>query len=102
MPAYNEEATVERAIEGVLEVSYPVDEIELIVVENGSTDRTREVLASRDWPDPVRVVQVDVNRGKGDGVRRALAHARGTYSAIFDADLEYEPAEIGMLLEPLL
>jgi glycosyltransferase involved in cell wall biosynthesis len=102
MPAYNEEATVERAIGGVLEASYPVDDVELIVVENGSTDGTREILRGNDWPDNVRIVYVDRNKGKGDGVRRALADARGTYSAIFDADLEYEPEEIGVLLEPLL
>jgi dolichol-phosphate hexosyltransferase len=102
MPAYNEEATIERAVGEVLEAPYPVDGVELIVVENGSTDRTREILRAGDWPDEVRVVYVDSNKGKGDGVRRALAHARGTYSAIFDADLEYDAREIGMLLEPLL
>ena len=99
MPAYNEEATIERAIERVLEADLPV-EYELIVVENGSTDGTRGVLTGREWPEQVRVVTVDVNRGKGDGVRRALEHARGRYSAILDADLEYNPAEIGELLAP--
>jgi len=99
MPAYNEEATIESAIERVLEAGLPV-EYELIVVENGSTDRTRAVLEGRDWPAHVRVVTVDVNRGKGDGVRRALEQARGRYSVILDADLEYNPAEIGELLAP--
>jgi glycosyltransferase involved in cell wall biosynthesis len=99
MPAYNEEATIERAIERVLEAELPVD-YELIVVENGSTDRTRAVLTGREWPANVRVVTVDVNRGKGDGVRRALEHARGHYSAVLDADLEYRPAEIAQLLAP--
>jgi glycosyltransferase involved in cell wall biosynthesis len=100
MPAYNEEATVERAIERVLETDFPVAEYELIVVENGSTDRTREILTGREWPPHVRLVMVDSNRGKGDGIRRALAEARGHYSAILDADLEYNPAEIGELLAP--
>jgi dolichol-phosphate hexosyltransferase len=99
MPAYNEEATIERAIERVLEADLPV-EYELIVVENGSVDRTRAVLTGRDWPAHVHVVTVDVNRGKGDGVRRALQHARGDYSVILDADLEYNPGEIGELLAP--
>ena len=99
MPAYNEEATIERAIERVLDADLPVP-FELIVVENGSTDRTRDILTGREWPPQVRLVTVDVNRGKGDGVRRALEHARGRYTAILDADLEYNPAEIAQLLEP--
>lgn len=102
MPAFNEQDTIEAAIERVLETDFPVDEVELIVVENGSTDRTRELLTGRDWPSSVRVLLVDRNRGKGDAVRRAAAEARGTYSAILDADLEYNPADIGALLEPLL
>jgi glycosyltransferase involved in cell wall biosynthesis len=102
MPAYNEEATIERAIERVLEADLPVEDWELIVVENGSTDGTREILAKRDWPEQVRVFNVVRNRGKGDGVRRALAEARGRFSVILDADLEYDPNEIGLLLEPLL
>jgi glycosyltransferase involved in cell wall biosynthesis len=99
MPAYNEEATIERAIERVLEADLPVP-FELIVVENGSTDRTREILTGGEWPSQVRIVTVDSNRGKGHGVRTALEHATGRYSAILDADLEYNPAEIAQLLEP--
>ena len=99
MPAYNEEATIERAIERVLEAELPVD-YEVIVVENGSVDGTRAVLTGREWPSHVRVVTVEVNRGKGAGVRRALQEARGEYSVILDADLEYNPEEIGALLEP--
>ena len=99
MPAYNEEATIERAIERVLDADLPVP-FELIVVENGSTDGTRGVLTGREWPDQVRVVLVDANRGKGDGVRRALEHATGRYSSILDADLEYNPAELADLLAP--
>lgn len=99
MPAYNEEATIERAIERVMEAGLPVS-YELIVVENGSTDRTRAILEGREWPEHVQVITVDVNRGKGDGVRRALQRARGRYSVILDADLEYEPAEIAEILAP--
>lgn len=102
MSAYNEEATITRAIERVLEARYPVDDVELVVVENGSTDRTREVLAASDWPESVRIVHVEENRGKGAGIRTALGHARGHWSAILDADLEYDPAELRLLLEPLL
>jgi glycosyltransferase involved in cell wall biosynthesis len=101
MPAYNEQRTIERAIERVLEADLGVDGIELIVVENGSTDATRAVLERRDWPQQVRILTVEENRGKGDGVRQALAAATGTYSAILDADLEYDPGDLGALVEPL-
>src|SRR5438093_1137986 len=57
MPVFNEEDTVETAIERVLEADLPVERLELVVVENGSTDRTREVLAARRWPDAARVLQ---------------------------------------------
>jgi glycosyltransferase involved in cell wall biosynthesis len=102
MSAYNEEATIERAVERVLEADIGADSFELIVVENGSTDATREVLEGREWPQQVRIVHIDENKGKGAGVRAALVHATGTYSAILDADLEYDPADLSHLLRPLL
>jgi glycosyltransferase involved in cell wall biosynthesis len=102
MSAFNEEATIATAVERVLAAEYPVDDIELVLVENGSTDRTRAVLAGGDWPESVRIVHVEDNRGKGHGIRTALEHARWRWSAIIDADLEYDPGEIRLLLEPLL
>jgi glycosyltransferase involved in cell wall biosynthesis len=101
MPAYNEQATIERAIERVLEADLGVGSFELVVVENGSTDNTREVLTRREWPQQVKISLVDRNRGKGDGVRTALAEATGTYSAILDADLEYDPGNLADLVKPL-
>ena len=101
MPAYNEQRTIERAIERVLEADLGMDGFELIVVENGSTDATRAVLEGRDWPQQVQILTVESNRGKGDGVRRALAAANGTYSAILDADVEYDPVDLAALIEPL-
>ena len=102
MPAYNEESTVVAAVERALAADYGVEGVEVVLVENGSTDRTREILRETAWPDSVRIVYVDQNRGKGAGVRTALAHAAGHFSVILDADLEYEPNEISMLLKPLL
>jgi glycosyltransferase involved in cell wall biosynthesis len=101
MPVYNEVATVRQAIDEVLAADIGTD-IELIVVDDGSTDGTRELLDSTDWPAAVRVLQHDRNRGKGAAVRTALASARGEFSAIFDADLEYDPADLASLLPPLL
>jgi dolichol-phosphate hexosyltransferase len=101
MPVYNEAATVEQAMSQVLETVFPVD-VELIVVDDGSADGTREVIAQRRWPGNVTVLHHDRNQGKGAAVRTALEHARGTVSAILDADLEYEPADTVALLEPVL
>ncbi|HVE68566.1 MAG TPA: glycosyltransferase family 2 protein [Solirubrobacteraceae bacterium] len=101
MPVYNEADTVERAIEAVLQAELPVD-FELVVVDDGSTDGTREILARGEWPERVRIFEHDGNRGKGAAVRTALQHARGRFSAIFDADLEYDPEDVGDLLPPLI
>jgi dolichol-phosphate hexosyltransferase len=101
MPVYNEAPTVRRAIEDVLAAEVGMD-LELIVVDDGSTDGTREELESGGWPERVRILRHDSNRGKGAAVRTALAAARGEFAAIFDADLEYEPADLAMLLPPLV
>lgn len=101
MPVYNERATVQRAIDAVLETKLPAS-YELIVVDDGSRDGTGELLASGSWPEHVRLLHHDRNRGKGEALRTALAEARGTYTTILDADLEYLPSDIPMLLDPLM
>jgi glycosyltransferase involved in cell wall biosynthesis len=101
MPVYNEVATVERAISDVLTADIGMD-IELIVVDDGSTDGTLEILDRTDWPAGVRVIKHDRNQGKGAAVRTALQEARGEFAAIFDADLEYDPADLANLLPPLV
>jgi glycosyltransferase involved in cell wall biosynthesis len=100
MPVFNEIDTVERAIEEVLEADIGAT-IELIVVDDGSTDGTRELLFGREWPERVQLHKHDQNQGKGAAVRTALTHAKGELSAIMDADLEYEPTDLGELLPPL-
>jgi len=102
MPAYNEAATVELAIKRVLDTEFPVEEIEVIVVDDGSTDGTAELLRGDRWPDQVRLTRHDRNQGKGAALRTGLMQARGTYAAVVDADLEYDPADTARLLEPLL
>jgi dolichol-phosphate hexosyltransferase len=101
MPVYNEVSTVERAIREAADVELPVDH-ELIVVDDGSTDGTRKIIESGDWPANVRVHYHDANQGKGAAVRTALGHAEGEISAILDADLEYSASDLGELLPPLL
>jgi dolichol-phosphate hexosyltransferase len=102
MPVYDERETVEAAIADALGAELPVDQRELVVVDDGSTDGTRELLTGREWPDNVRVVVHDRNRGKGAAVRTALQHATGEFAAILDADLEYEASNLARVLEPLL
>lgn len=100
MPVYNERETVERAIAGVLEADV-APSYELVIVDDGSTDGTSEILERTTWPDHVRLIRHDRNRGKGAAVRTALAEADGRFSAIMDADLEYDPRDLKLLLEPL-
>ncbi len=100
MPVFNERATIERAIRSVLDAGV-ADSFELIVIDDGSTDGTSELLREREWPEAVRVLFHEKNGGKGAALRTALAEARGTFAAVLDADLEYSPADIPALLEPL-
>ena len=102
MPVYNERSTVEAAIADALGADLPVDERELVLVDDGSTDGTRELLANGSWPENMKVVMHDRNRGKGAAIRTALEHATGDYAAVLDADLEYEASDLGHLLQPLL
>jgi glycosyltransferase involved in cell wall biosynthesis len=102
MPVFNELATVEEAIDDALTAELPVDRRELIVVDDGSKDGTRELLVQRRWPEGVNVVYHDANLGKGAAIRTGLRHATGEFSAILDADLEYRAADLALVLAPLL
>ena len=79
MPVYNERSTVEAAIEDALTAELPVEGRQLVVVDDGSTDGTRELLRDGSWPDGVEVVLHDRNRGKGAAIRTGLQHANGEY-----------------------
>ena len=102
MPVYNELATIERAIADALESDLPVESRQLVLVDDGSTDGTRELLSSTDWPENVTVVLHEKNQGKGAALRTGLQSATGEFSAVLDADLEYEAASLVDVLGPLL
>jgi glycosyltransferase involved in cell wall biosynthesis len=102
MPVYNERSTLERAVEDALGADLPVDARQLVIVDDGSTDGTLEVLRNTEWPENVTVVEHDRNLGKGAAIRTALTRATGDYAAILDADLEYRASDLAPLLEPLL
>jgi glycosyltransferase involved in cell wall biosynthesis len=101
MPVYNERERVERAIAEVLATELPTD-FELIIVDDGSTDGTLEILRGGDWGSRVRLFEHEHNQGKGAAIRTALGHAQGEFAAIFDADLEYDPADLALLMPPLI
>jgi glycosyltransferase involved in cell wall biosynthesis len=100
MPVFNELDTVERAIAGVLEANVS-DSLELIVIDDGSVDGTTELLRERSWPDEVRLLFHERNRGKGAALLTGLEAATGEFATVMDADLEYEPKDITLMLDPL-
>jgi len=100
MPVYNEESRLAEALKQALAVDYPC-EVELVVVDDGSSDGTADILARLDEPR-IRTVRHPRNLGKGAAIRTAVEHAAGGYMVILDADLEYDPQDIPRLLEPVL
>lgn len=98
VPCFNEEATVLTLLSRVLDSPWVA---EVVVVDDGSTDRTRELLATV-TDRRVRVLHQPENRGKGAAIRRGFAEATAQYVVVQDADLEYDPADYPDLLEPLL
>jgi glycosyltransferase involved in cell wall biosynthesis len=101
MPVFDERETIRSITMAVL--SCRVRSLELVIVDDGSTDGTGEILAKEIAKlDRVRVFRHEQNRGRGAALRTGFAQARGEYVMIQDADLEYEPGEYPRLLEPLL
>ena len=97
VPAFNERDTVHTIVEQVLAVSCVH---EVIVVDDCSTDGTREVIRAFTWPN-VRCLFHERNQGKGAAIRTGLGSVTGDYVVIQDADLEYDPRELPRLLAPI-
>jgi glycosyltransferase involved in cell wall biosynthesis len=100
IPCYDESATIERVVGAVL--GAPVDEIEVIVVDDGSRDGTRDVLRTKIEGRVARVIYHERNQGKGAALRTGFAAATGDIVLVQDADLEYDPADYPKLIEPIL
>jgi len=98
MPVYNEADTLVEAVERVR--ASPIDH-ELIIVEDGSTDETPDLLNRWEGLPDVRVVRHSENRGKGAALRTGFAQATGDVVIIQDADLEYDPADYSNLIAPI-
>jgi len=100
MPVYNERATLRAVVQKVLAVPL---QIELICVDDGSRDGSREILAELQTQYPqIRAVLQPHNMGKGAALRRGIQEATGDFVIIQDADLEYDPAEYPLMLDPLI
>jgi glycosyltransferase involved in cell wall biosynthesis len=102
MPAYNEIKTIREIVARVLRVDLPGLDRELVIVDDGSTDGTRDYLASLAGRPDVRVVSQHQNLGKGAAIAAGIRESSGDILIIQDADLEYDPEEYPIVLRPIL
>lgn len=101
VPVYNEARTVAEVVDRLLAIDLPAPR-EILVVNDGSTDDTREVLDRLPARLELRIIHAAKNGGKGSAIRTGFAQATGTIVAIQDADLELDPAQLAVLVQPIL
>ena len=105
MPVYNERYLVAESVQRVLAIKSPlISRLDLIIVDDGSTDGTRPLLRqlAAEHPDRITYIEHEQNGGKGAAVVTGLAHAQGSVTVIQDADLEYNPQDLPRLMVPFV
>lgn len=100
IPCYNEKNTIQEIVTAVKNA--PVKSIEIVIVDDCSTDGTRDVLRESIAIQVDKIVYHDVNQGKGAALRTGFQHATGDIVVVQDADMEYDPQEYPILMEPIL
>lgn len=97
IPCYNEEKTLSILLDKVFSLNFPLWEIEVVVIDDASTDKTQTIL--NEYNDRAKILRLEQNSGKGTAVEKGLSVATGDYLIIQDADLEYNPEEIHLFIK---